>query len=442
VNASDRWLYGWGLGHATVGAASLAVPLYAIALDASALLVGLIASTAAFAGVPGAILWGKLASRTGRRRRFVVVALGATAGVVALLPVVSLPAFRRLVPPSVVPPAVAVLVLNAALMFVVAAAAPVLNLIVVEGVPADRWDERFGLLNHYQGFGWLGGLAAGFLWGVVGPAVLPVSELALQRVFFLVLATAAAVGLAIVVTYYPEQSTLSERRFLRRYTELPRRGLNAARYVRTVPFGPGRLYWAVRSIDVAEARRRFTPQLTRYLAAATLFFVGFAVFFGPLPAYLRTAGFGGDQIFALYVINSAGAAVLYARVGDIARRIGTGPLQTGALTARGVAFPLVTLSAGTLPFPFDLASLAVLLGLVGVTWAVISVTATGTVTRLSPAPIRGEALGLYAALAGFGGGVGAAIGGAVATVVGYFATFLAAGVVVVAGAGVALTAQR
>jgi predicted MFS family arabinose efflux permease len=112
------------------------------------------------------------------------------------------------------------------------------------------------------------------------------------------------------------------------------------------------------------------------------------------------------------------------------------------LTARGVAFPLVTLSAGTLPFPFDLASLAVLLGLVGVTWAVISVTATGTVTRLSPAPIRGEALGLYAALAGFGGGVGAAIGGAVATVVGYFATFLAAGVVVVAGAGVALTAQR
>ncbi len=28
----DRWLYGWALGYASVGAASLLVPLYALAL--------------------------------------------------------------------------------------------------------------------------------------------------------------------------------------------------------------------------------------------------------------------------------------------------------------------------------------------------------------------------------------------------------------------------
>ncbi|MFB6304793.1 MAG: MFS transporter, partial [Haloferacaceae archaeon] len=116
--ASDRWLYGWGLGYAAVGGASLLVPLYAIELGAGAFVVGLIAATAAFAGVPGALLWGRLAARTERRRPFVLVTLGATAGVLALVPLLASPW--------------TVLVANAALWFVVAAAAPVLNLIAIE----------------------------------------------------------------------------------------------------------------------------------------------------------------------------------------------------------------------------------------------------------------------------------------------------------------------
>jgi predicted MFS family arabinose efflux permease len=56
----DTWLYGWALGYAAVGAASLLVPLYAIDLGAGAFVVSLIAATAALAGVPGAIIWGRL----------------------------------------------------------------------------------------------------------------------------------------------------------------------------------------------------------------------------------------------------------------------------------------------------------------------------------------------------------------------------------------------
>ncbi|ADE03892.1 hypothetical protein [Haloferax volcanii] len=125
----DRWLFGWALGYAAVGASSLVVPLYAIELGASALFVGLIA---------------------------------ATAGALALTAVAASP--------------VAVLVANALLWFAVAAAAPVLNLIVVEGVPSKEWDRRFGVLNHYQGYGWLGGLvadAAGYVaaFGLAGVVV-------------------------------------------------------------------------------------------------------------------------------------------------------------------------------------------------------------------------------------------------------------------------------
>jgi MFS family permease len=87
----DRWLYGWTLGYVAVGAASLLIPLYALALGGGPLLVGVLASTAAFAGVPGALLWGRLAARTHRRRPFLLVALGATAAVLAVTPLVRSP---------------------------------------------------------------------------------------------------------------------------------------------------------------------------------------------------------------------------------------------------------------------------------------------------------------------------------------------------------------
>ena len=101
VDRNRRWLLAWGLGYAAVGGASVLVPLYAIALDASLAFVGLIAATAALVGVPGAVAWAALAARTDRRRPFVLVALGATAGVLALVPLATTPA--------------AVLALNAAL---------------------------------------------------------------------------------------------------------------------------------------------------------------------------------------------------------------------------------------------------------------------------------------------------------------------------------------
>ena len=132
---TDAWLYGWALGYAAVGAASLLVPLYAVDFGAGALVVSLIAATAALAGVPGAILWGKLVARTQRRRPFVIVALGLTTGVFLSLPFLASPW--------------TVLAANAALWFVIAAAAPVLNVIVVERYEPSAWSRRFGLLNHY-----------------------------------------------------------------------------------------------------------------------------------------------------------------------------------------------------------------------------------------------------------------------------------------------------
>ncbi|MFC7203981.1 MFS transporter [Haloferax namakaokahaiae] len=412
----DRWLVGWAFGYAAVGAASLVVPLYALALGADAFLVGLIAATAAFAGAPGAIIWGRLATRTNRRRPFVLVALVATGLVLAAVAGTTDP--------------LVVLVANAVLWFVVSAAAPVLNLIVVDGVPETEWERRFGVLNHYQGYGWLGGLVVGAIWSAVAPRLLGLDAVTVQQWFLVVSAFSALVGALVVRVWYPERPTTSPNRFARVSAAIRRPSGLIGRSVRAVPYGPSRMYWALRGMDFDALRRQTTPALRKYLAAATLFFVGFSVFFGPLPAYLVDAGRTADEVFVLFVLSSLGSALSYVRVGELAARYDPRQLQLGELATRGLAFPVVALVGTTFAATTGLVALGVAFLVIGVSWAVIAVTATGLVTRLSPAKIRGEALGAYTALASLGGGIGSALGGVVATAAGYEVAFTLAGGVV------------
>ncbi|SHH21927.1 hypothetical protein [Halobaculum gomorrense] len=85
---------------------------------------------------------------------------------------------------------------------------------------------------------------------------------------------------------------------------------------------------------------------------------------------------------------------------------------------------------------------ALLFVLIGVSWAVIAVTAGTIVTRVAPAAVRGEALGMYAALSALAGGIGSVGGGALANRVGFTTAFVVAGVVIVAGAGVVLSLHQ
>ena len=430
-NVTDGWLYGWALGYAAVGAASLLVPLYAIDFGAGALVVSLTVATAALAGVPGAILWGKLVARTRRRRPFILVALGLTAAVFFVLPFLASPW--------------TVLAANAALWFVIAAAAPVLNVVVVEGYEPSAWPGRFGLLNRYQGYGWLAGLVAGGVWSTAA-GELGLDVIAAKRVFFVVSAVATLVGVLVVVVRYPEPVTTSESRVLRLSRRVRAAGGNPGRAARAVPYGPGRVYWALREVGVgrrgdsrrpgeglpARLRERFSGRLVRYLAAATLFFAGFSAFFGPLPAYLVDAGYATDEVFALFILSAAASAAAYGRAGSAAATHGLFRLQAGALLVRAGAFPVVAVVGAAVAPPAGLVAVGVLFAAIGVAWAAIAVTAAGLVTELAPAPVRAEALGAYTAVGSLGGGVGSVVGGAVAGAVGYLPAF------VVAGAGVAV----
>jgi len=439
---TDGWLFGWALGYAAVGAASLLVPLYAIDLGAGALTVSLIASTAAFAGVPGAILWGRLVTRTHHRRPFILVALGLSAGVYLALPFLSSPW--------------TVLIANAALWFVIAAAAPVLNVVVVEGYEPAEWPRRFGRLNHFQGYGWLAGLVAGGLWSTVVGARFALPAIASKRLFFVASGVVTLAGIAVVLLKYPEPARISEQRFRRLSKRLSFSNGMALRGTRAVPFGPGRTYWALRNLGLGRIRGRNRPEqrllarlraqfsgaLLRYLLAATVFFVGFSVFFGPLPAYLVDAGYATDEVFALFILSAAASAAMYGVAGTAATTRDPFRLQTSALLFRAWAFPIVAVIGAAVAPPLGLLVVGLLFLALGGSWAVIAVTATDLVSRLAPESVRAEALGLYTAIGSLGGGIGSVVGGAIADGVGYLAAFGVAGGCVVVGILLALGASR
>ncbi|UPV99762.1 MFS transporter [Halorussus gelatinilyticus] len=416
-----RWLYAWGLGSVALGAASLLVPLYVVALGGDPVALGLLAASAALLGTPGALLWGRVADRTANRRAVVVWSLVGVAASLAAIPVVE----------SVT----AVLALNALLWFVSAAGGPVLTLLVVADAPESEWSRRIAALNTYQGYGWAGGLVLGTVWlGVLAPRF--ASPLSARRWLFAVCGALAAVSAVAAARWVPTVSAAAadlpkgERRRIGRLLSRSHRNAKTA----TFPFTPNRLYWTTRGIRPRQLLARFSPRLTAYFLAVALFSTGFAAFWAPLPAYLSTAGYGGDATFGLYLATSLASALCYGAVGKLSDRFDARLFQSGALGVRAAAFPAVAV-VGTVAGVAGLTANGGVFALLGVTWAVIAVTGTGLVTRLAPATVRGEALGVHAALVAASGGIGGLLGGWTADF-GYHVAFAVAGGLVALGAAV------
>lgn len=411
---SDRWLYGWGLAAIGLGGASLVVPLYAVELGGGPVTLGILAATAAAVGAPGALVVGRLADRTGGRRIYV---LGAVAVVTGGLAVVA--------SAGSIPVVVAA---NAAIWLAFAAATPVLTLLVVVGAPEAEWSDRIARLNEWQGVGWALGLLVGFLVIVGGERLVGLDSTTALRAVCLVCGTSAAVGWLVAARTLPGDPTgpaPAPRRLRRALRGATRFGVRGAGF----PFTPGRV--DLRGLHPRRFVRRFTPGLALYFAAVVLVFAGFGVFFAPLPAYLADVGFGSDAVFGLYLGLNVGAAAFFGSAATLVERYEVTLVHAGSLAVRGVALPAVVLVGGALSVALPL------FVVVGLTWAVIAVSAATLVTRLSPRIVRGEALGVYSALSTVASGVGSVGGGWIA-MRGYTQAFAVAGGLIFVGVGVVL----
>ncbi|WP_458188415.1 MFS transporter [Haladaptatus sp. NG-WS-4] len=419
----NRWLYSWAVGSVAFGGASLLVPLYIVQLGASPVQLGILASTAAIIGAPGAILFGRLADRVGHRRPLVLTTLVTVAVVLASIPTLT----------SIT----AVIVANAALWLVVASNGPVLTMLVVADAPEAAWSERIGMLNKYQGYGWAGGLVLGTVWPLAGTQF--VGATAVTRTLFWVLAVCAGASVVGAVRSLPrpDSHVPTNERQIRRIARLltkSRRGVRGT----TFAFSPNRLYWTTRKIHPRRLPGRLDSALVTYLGAAFFFFTGFAAFWAPLPLFFTNAGFDSGQVFALYLASSLTSAVFYEGAGKFAASYDVRLLQSGALTVRGVLFPVIALVTGLGTLSLEVGVAGVGLAAIGLTWAVIAVVGTAIVTRLAPPTVRGEVLGIHTALGAVAGGVGGILGGWMATF-GYLVAFGVAGGLVLLGAALVLS---
>lgn len=415
---TPRWLYAWALGSVALGGASLLFPLYLIELGAEAFLLGVLAASAAAAGAPGAFLFGRIADRTGRKQVLVLGGLSAMTVALALAP------FTRSVS--------LVIGANVVVWFSFAAMGPVLTLLVVHDAEEDAWQGRIARLSTVQGWGWAGGLLLGALWTGIGEQYgRPITA---QRTLFFISAVctaSAAFGARLYLPTEPETETPTADRLRRAVLRARRLPLQGASF----PFTPSRVFaWSMRRFSPQNLFDRFSLELVVYFGAVLLFFLGFTAFFAPLPIYLEGLEFGSGAIFWLYLVSSLGAAAYFLRAATLSQRYNDGALQSTGLFARGLAIPsvgLVGAVAGGTTVGLVLETLLFLL--IGVTWAVIAVTAATIVTRLAPAAIRGEALGTYAAVSAVAGGLGSLLGGAVAEV-SYLLAFVVAGSFILLGA--------
>ena len=415
---SERWLPAWGLAAVAFGGASLIVPLYVVELGGEAFDLGILFATGSFVGVPGALIFGNLADKTGKRRIFVILAMVLTATTMLVIPFLD--------------QILLVIIANALLWFGFAAAVPVLTLLAVAGEPENRWSDLIARLNKFQGIGWAAGLALGF--ALIAGASTVVDTITAQRWFFGACAACAGAGLLLGLRTLPPDPIAGEepspRRLRRRIRDAPRFNIRGAAF----PFTPGR--FDPRDLHPRNFVERFSPPLGLYFSAVLIIFTGFAVFFAPLPAYLADSGHGSTEIFGLYLVLNVGAAAFFGRAAMLAGKYEVIPVHMGGLLARGIALPLVAVVGvavgGTL---VGLGAISLVFIVIGMSWAVIAVTAATLVTTLAPAAIRGEALGVYGALVAVGGGIGGFVGGWLAGF-GYVLAFGSAGGLVLLGIGV------
>jgi MFS family permease len=416
---TDRWLLAWALGSVALGATSLLIPLYFVTIGGSTLLLGVLAGTAAAAGAPGALLFGRLADGGGSRRALVLVALGLAAAAIAAV--------------SATRSVAVVIAGNAVLWFAAGAAAPVLTLLVTVGSPERDWPGRFAALNRYQGWGWAGGLVLGLAW--TGLLSDPFGVVVAQQTLLWVCTGVTALAAVLAARWLPaapgeDAGQPRPSRIARALAKSRRVPVRSA----TFPIGPGRLYWLTRSLHPRQLASRLTPSLALYFAAVVAVFTGFGVFWGPLPSYLAgTLGYSSGVVFALYLLSSLGSALCYGLAGRLAERYGAVGLQTGSLLARAVLHPAVALVGFAVPgVALGLLTNGVVFVAIGVAWAVVAITAAAIVTQLAPPAIRGEALGLYTALSGLATGVGSVLGGWLGGY-GFTLTFAVAGGFVLVG---------
>ena len=418
-SSNDLWFFSYLPLSISDGIATPLIPLLALVhFRAQPIVVILIIAASGISQVPFTILWGNLSDRISHRKYFLVGSFLAT-GVALVLIALANNIFTYFW-------------LNVFEGLASAASAPIGTMLLLETRHKRWWPQDIGLFELISGIGTTAGLALGFAWlFAFGPGSDSTILVRALESLLILSGALALISSILAWNWIEEPLHRIERRTVAELLNLQRGIVERFRIVRR------------RVTSILELTRAPPEPLPGrewlFLAALAIMSVGFFLFYGPFPVYLvQVAKLKDAQVFVVYLASSAASTSLFFPSGKAVEWHSPKMVFLESLVARFALIPLflpliftIAFAAGSAPL---VGWLVLLNALMGVTWAFMSTASTLFLVRLAGRASRGRALGLYNAVAGFGGLLGTIAGALAYSALGVGPTYLAAAVVVLIGA--------
>jgi len=407
------WIYSAFPVSVATGPVGTIVQLYLIYLNGQALgtIYGSLA-TAIFNGVsiPAALFWGFATDRLHKRRSLIVLSYALIA--VALVSYF----FDRTTGGTISR--------YGAISFVSVASATPLNLLIMETEQKGKWAHAFARLSLMISAGNVVGYLISALWTQFLP-----NELVLLFVPLSAFALVSS-GMALVLVHEPEFVLERETVALRKPSLFSRLRANPVFFI-------GIPAWS-------DFKRGFRGLRTGLLSYVPLFYISTILFY--LSAGLFNTSFvpamhfyamPDQEVFAVILAGMVVQTFAFQRAGDFVNKRSLIASSVQGLLLRGWSYVAIGAAALLVSGPLFAASALLLYPLAGgVAYAIYYTSSNTMMFNTVRGKTAGSALGVYSAVVGLATMAGSFVSGFISVYVGYYLTFVIAGVLLFATIGV------
>jgi MFS family permease len=417
AQSKGRWYYAFFPFRVAEGNTSILIPLFIEqVLQGGVSMVGVIAAVTSLASVPASTFWGVLSDRYKRRKIFIIIGfLGS--GIPFLLMGLTQNVSQFLV-------------LSLLLGFFTIASAPVSSVLIMETTPKQEWEEAFAIFNKIGGWGWVAGLLCGSAYFALLRGW--VSDVVTMRGLFFLIGALAVFSALWAYWWIQEPQTMVSRKDYYRVTG---KRFFAHTVIERVRFLPKIRHNILRMQHIRELQGKMSKPLQWFLVANFFLFLSFVLFYTPLPLYLKEQlAIPKSFIFVIYITKSVISAATFHPASRWIKPIGNKWAMLGASLIRVPIFALFVMASFFTSQYVAITFLAVLNGLAGFSWAIISLSSSVLMADLSPEGLEGEVVGIQKTVIGVASILGALLGGYLAEWVGYGSTFVIATMLLLLGA--------
>jgi len=407
------WVYSVFPVSVATGPVGTMVQLYLISLNGQALgtIYGGLA-TAIYNGVsiPAALFWGVATDRLHKRRSLVALSYALIA--IALVSYF----FDRTTYGTISR--------YGAISFVSVASATPLNLLIMETEQKGKWAHAFARLSLMISAGNVVGLLISTLWTQFFS-----NELVLLFVPLSAFALASS-GMALVMIHEPEFVLERETVALRKPSLISRLRANPVFFI-GIPSG-------------SDFKRAFRGLRTGLLSYVPLFYISTILFY--LSAGLFNTSFvpamhlysmPDQEVFAVILAGMVVQTFAFQRAGDFVNKRSLITSSVQGLLLRGWSYVAIGAAALLVTGPLFAASALLLYPLAGgVAYAIYYTSSNTMMFNTVRGKTAGSALGVYSAVVGLATMAGSFVSGFISVYVGYYLTFVVAGVLLFATIGV------